>query len=199
MKQSTLGSYIRFLRIQNELTQARLADMLGVTDKAVSKWERNVSYPDISLFPKLANILGVNVNDLLKECIDPKQPSRLAQIFEMSHDFRTPLHIILGCVKVAETHAENTEMVLRCLKNIRLAGEYLLQTADRVMQVAGQEPSGTLQKPAPAISVELQPCSGRQEEAGRSAEENVHPYGTSDMPQTYDFTGLQSISDAGRG
>ncbi len=70
MKQSTLGSYIRFLRIQNELTQARLADMLGVTDKAVSKWERNVSYPDISLFPKLANILGVNVYDLLKGLSD---------------------------------------------------------------------------------------------------------------------------------
>ena len=57
MKQSTLGSSIRSLRIKKKLTQAQLADILGVTDKAVSKWERDLSYPDIALFPKLADIL----------------------------------------------------------------------------------------------------------------------------------------------
>ena len=69
MKQSTLGTYIRSLRTQNHMTQAQLAEKLNVTDKAVSKWERDLSYPDIALFPKLADILGVNVNDLLYESI----------------------------------------------------------------------------------------------------------------------------------
>ena len=40
VKQSTLGSCIRTLRMQNNLTQLQLAELLGVTDKAVSKWER---------------------------------------------------------------------------------------------------------------------------------------------------------------
>ena len=67
MKQSTLESYIRSLRIQNHMTQFQLAEKLNVIDKAVSKWERDLSYPDIALFPKLFDILGVDVNDLLKE------------------------------------------------------------------------------------------------------------------------------------
>ena len=77
MKQSTLGTYIRSLRTQNHMTQGQLAEKLNVTDKAVSKWERDLSYPDIALFPKLADILGVHVNDLLRECVDEGQPSRL--------------------------------------------------------------------------------------------------------------------------
>ena len=57
MKQSKLGSCIRNLRMQNNLTQLQLAELLGVTDKAVPKWERDLSYPDIALFPKIADIL----------------------------------------------------------------------------------------------------------------------------------------------
>ena len=135
LKQSTLGSYIRFLRTQNHLTQAQLAEQLHVTDKAVSKWERDLSYPDMALFPKLADILGVKVNDLLKECLDEGQPSRLMQILEMSPEVRTPLHIILGCADMAANHYEDKELVLRYLQSIRISGEYLLKTIDSISQV----------------------------------------------------------------
>ena len=135
MKKSTLGSYIRSLRTQNHLTQAQLAEQLHVTDKAVSKWERDLSYPDMALFPKLADILGVNVNDLLKECLDEGQPSRLMQILEMSPEVRTPLHIILGCADMAANHYEDKELVLRYLQSIRISGEYLLKTIDSISQV----------------------------------------------------------------
>ncbi len=67
MKRSSLGTRIRSLRTQNRMTQRQLAEKLHVTDKAVSKWERDLSYPDIALFPKLADLLGVGVNDLLSE------------------------------------------------------------------------------------------------------------------------------------
>ncbi len=138
MKNTTLGAYIRSLRLQNQMTQSQLADKLNVTDKAVSKWERNLSYPGITLFPKLADVLGVSVNDLLNESIEEGQPSRLIQVFEMSHDFRTPLHIILGCAEMAEKHYENKEQVLRHLKSIRVSGEYLLGILDKVMYAAHQ-------------------------------------------------------------
>lgn len=133
MKQTTLGSYIRTLRTQNHMTQAQLADKIGVTDKAVSKWERDLSYPDITLFPKLANILGVTVNDIFTECIDGGKPSGLLQIYEISHDIRTPLHIILGCAEMAKNHSDNKEMLMRYLDSISISGEYLLKAFDNIL------------------------------------------------------------------
>ncbi len=47
------------------MTQAELARIMGVTDKAVSKWERNLSCPDISSIPQLANIFNISVDELL--------------------------------------------------------------------------------------------------------------------------------------
>ncbi len=140
MKQSTLGSLIRALRIQNQMTQAQLGEKLNVTDKAVSKWERDLSYPDIALFPGLADTLGVSVSDLLKECVDEDQPSRLLQIFEMSHDLRTPLHIILGCAELAENHCDDKELLIRYLNSIRISGDYLLKAINRAMLVTGRDP-----------------------------------------------------------
>ena len=142
MKQSTLGSYIRSLRTQNHMTQGQLAEKLNVTDKAVSKWERDLSYPDIALFPKLADILGVDVNDLLNECVDEEHPSRLVQIFEMSQDIRTPLHIILGCADMAANHYEDKDLVLRYLQSIRISGEYLLKSIDSISKVMNRLPDG---------------------------------------------------------
>lgn len=154
MKQSTLGSFIRFLRKQNQMTQAQLADRVGVTDKAVSKWERDISYPDIVMFPKLADVFGVTVNDLLRECTDEGQPSRLLQVYEMSHDIRTPLHIILGCVDMAETYQNDKDMLLRYLESIRVSGEYLLTVLDRVLQ-SGEKKSEEDGKTMPANAGEL--------------------------------------------
>ena len=143
---TTFGSYIRSLRTQNGMTQAQLADRLCVTDKAVSKWERDLSYPDITLFPGLADLLGVTVDDLLRESKNGGQPSRLLQIFEMSHDIRTPLHIILGCANMARLHHEDTALLLRYLESIRISGEYLLQVIDRVMEVTHQEQKDPAEK-----------------------------------------------------
>ena len=59
MKDSSLGSFLQQLRKENQLTQKELASQLHVTDKAVSKWERDLSAPDISLLIPLAQILGL--------------------------------------------------------------------------------------------------------------------------------------------
>ena len=134
MKQSTLGSCIRSLRIQNHMTQIQLADRLCVTDKAVSKWERDLSFPDIALFPKLADVLGVTVNDLLRECVDDCRPSRLLQALDMSRDVRNPLHIILGFVEIAKQNHDDPDMLMRYLEGIRLSGEYLMTLLNRIMQ-----------------------------------------------------------------
>ena len=62
----TLGTLIAELRKQRGMTQLELAGMLGVTDKAVSKWERDLSCPDINTLPALAEALGVTLEELME-------------------------------------------------------------------------------------------------------------------------------------
>mgnify|MGYP002544150736 CR=1 FL=1 len=52
------GALIRRLRLEQKLTQAELAQKLHISHKTVSKWERDLSFPDISSLPKLAEIPG---------------------------------------------------------------------------------------------------------------------------------------------
>lgn len=66
MKKQTLGKTIGLLRREKGMTQLELAEKMGVTDKAVSKWERELSCPDISSIPRLAEILGVSVDELMQ-------------------------------------------------------------------------------------------------------------------------------------
>ena len=60
-----MGALIARLRRERQMTQKDLAAKLGVTDKAVSKWERDLSYPDIALLVPLADALGITVSELL--------------------------------------------------------------------------------------------------------------------------------------
>ncbi|MBP3902255.1 MAG: response regulator [Blautia sp.] len=169
MKKPTFGSHIRYLRKQHNMTQAQLAEQLGVTDKAVSKWERDLSYPDLALFPALANILGVTVDDLLNESTGEDRPSRLLRILGMSHDIRTPLHIILGCINLAELTQEDPELLLHYLESIRISGEYLLGCINHLMYVAGQTPKAEDDKTYPANIQELSEYLNRRADARKSA------------------------------
>ena len=62
---TTLGKRIAALRREKELKQDELAEKLGVSPQAVSKWENDQTCPDISILPLLAKILGVSVDELL--------------------------------------------------------------------------------------------------------------------------------------
>ena len=59
------GRLIQELRKEKELTQMSLANILGVTDRAVSKWERGKSFPDVSMLRPLSETLGISVSELL--------------------------------------------------------------------------------------------------------------------------------------
>lgn len=61
----SIGNTIAKLRKQNDMTQLALAEKLGVSDKAVSKWENGQGYPDITLFPCMAEIFGVSIDYLM--------------------------------------------------------------------------------------------------------------------------------------
>ncbi len=65
MANKTMGEMISSLRKEKGMTQKEVADLLFITDKAVSKWERNITCPDSSIMPKLCEILDVSPEELL--------------------------------------------------------------------------------------------------------------------------------------
>lgn len=80
MDQLKIGEYISKKRKLKKLTQEQLAEKLGVTDRAVSKWENGVCMPDASNIPYLCEILNISVNDLFSGCdVDMKDQVKKAE------------------------------------------------------------------------------------------------------------------------
>ena len=65
MNNQSMGDMISTLRKEKGMTQKDLANRLSITDKAVSKWERNLAFPDTATIPGLAEILGISVEELM--------------------------------------------------------------------------------------------------------------------------------------
>jgi len=78
MAENTIGQFIAALRKANGLTQQDVADRLNVSNKAVSRWERDECAPDLSVIPALAEMFGVTCDELLKgkRITEPTSPER---------------------------------------------------------------------------------------------------------------------------
>ena len=80
MEQQSMGQIITKLRKERGMTQKELAARMHVTDKAVSKWERDLSCPDVGSLPQLAQELGVGVEVLLNT--QPSAPPRAESVVD---------------------------------------------------------------------------------------------------------------------
>ena len=65
MDNEKFGNFIKSLRKEKKLTQKELGEKLNITDKAISKWERGLSFPDITMLNSLANFFEIDVSELL--------------------------------------------------------------------------------------------------------------------------------------
>ena len=65
MNQEKIGKFILELRKEKNMTQQELADKIGVTDRAISKWENGRGMPDLSLMKPLCDVLGITLNELI--------------------------------------------------------------------------------------------------------------------------------------
>ena len=79
MTTKSMGETISSLRKEKGMTQKDLADMLGITDKAVSKWERGVAYPDTATIPAIAEIFEISVEELLSAKAAPAPASKKSE------------------------------------------------------------------------------------------------------------------------
>lgn len=65
MDHEKIGNIIRLLRQEKEMTQKQLADKMNLSDKTISKWERGLGCPDVSVLAELSGLLGVNIEKIL--------------------------------------------------------------------------------------------------------------------------------------
>ena len=65
MEQQKIGKFIHDLRKEKELTQKQLAELVGVSDKTISKWETGRGIPDTAIMNELCQVLGISINELL--------------------------------------------------------------------------------------------------------------------------------------
>ena len=93
MKKKTLGMMIASLRKENGMTQFELAEKMGVTDKAVSKWERDLSCPDVNTIPKLAEVFGISVDELMQIKAESQNESK--------QDVTPMIHMIMKAIALA--------------------------------------------------------------------------------------------------
>ncbi|MBI9048157.1 MAG: helix-turn-helix transcriptional regulator [Anaerolineaceae bacterium] len=87
MDNEKMAQFIAKLRKENKLTQKELAEQLNVTDKAVSKWERGLSCPEISLLSKLSHILGITTSELLNGEKAESTVPEVEAVVEATHQY----------------------------------------------------------------------------------------------------------------
>lgn len=109
MNQEKIGKFIAECRKNKKLTQEKLAEQLGISNRAVSKWERGLNLPDASLMLELAKILNISVNELLsgeiikeKEYMNKAEENliELKEIIEKSNKRCLILEIVLITISV---------------------------------------------------------------------------------------------------
>ena len=106
MNANTLGEFVAALRQEKGLTQKQLADRLGVTDKAVSRWEKGKNYPDIELLEPIAREFEVTVNELISGRrlgsgeILPESDSNIVHIIKINRRQKRIFSMVLALLLV---------------------------------------------------------------------------------------------------
>lgn len=101
--QLDLGNNIRQFRRRDKKTQEALAEVLGVTSQAVSRWESGGSYPDMNLIPPIANFFGVSIDELFGYTNQREQKidELVAQVYDMKRKNNGVDNNIRECIAFA--------------------------------------------------------------------------------------------------
>lgn len=117
MERKTIGAFLSALRKANGMTQQEVADKLNVSNKTVSKWERDEGYPEIMILPAIAELYSVSVDEILRgeritntsheDKKDTKSDERIKYLIEKSKvkfNNCSIISLILGVVALVLTY-----------------------------------------------------------------------------------------------
>ena len=123
MDHTKIGQLIRRLRREQGLTQRQLAEEMGISDKTVSKWERGMGCPDLSLLPELSDIFHVGLDQLLTGELEAREA--------LGGDMKkTAFYICPDCGNVVAAMADAS--VSCCGKRLEAAQPQKAEEADRL-------------------------------------------------------------------
>jgi transcriptional regulator with XRE-family HTH domain len=128
--QLNIGTKIRELRRRDGRTQDNLAEALGVTAQAVSRWESGGSYPDMEVIPSIANYFGVSIDELFGyDNVREKRIDEIVeQLTEMNKENNGINVNIDDCIRIARTALAEfpaNEKILLCLAQILVTAGYV--------------------------------------------------------------------------
>lgn len=110
MEKEKLGAFVCELRKEKQMTQKEMAEKLGITDKAISKWERGLSYPDISMLEPIAELFDVSVMELLQgQRIQKETILTVQEAQKMVDD-----SLILSDSEIHRKHIRSKTVILLC-------------------------------------------------------------------------------------
>ena len=113
MNDYRFGEKVYKLRKNMRYSQTKLAGLLGVSNKAVSKWERQLSCPDVSLLPAMAKVFGVGIDELF--AVASADPTAAIEALPWEDDGRVRIAVFEGkclCLKEVYECPDGEEMVL---------------------------------------------------------------------------------------
>jgi len=127
--QLNLGNNIRELRRRNKITQETVADALGVTSQAVSRWEAGGSYPDMNLIPSIANFFGVTIDELFgyhneRESRINALVSQLQEMKQRNNGADTNLDEAIALARNALVEFPGNERLMVCLASVLYTAGY---------------------------------------------------------------------------
>lgn len=128
--QLDLGNNIRQFRRRDKRTQEALADALGVTSQAVSRWESGGSYPDMNLIPSIANYFGVTIDELFGYTNERTKriDELVSQIYDMKRKNNGVDNNITECIAVARNalvEFPGNEKLMLCLASVLYTAGYV--------------------------------------------------------------------------
>ena len=111
MAGNSMGEMIATLRREKGMTQKELADMLNITDKAVSKWERNLTYPDTQTIPKLAEIFDISIEDLLMAKLPPADgQKKSSSLIDLTKSIHYAIYLVMMGIVLALSAVTNISL-----------------------------------------------------------------------------------------
>lgn len=185
MDQIKIGRYIAEKRRKLNLTQAQLAEQLGMSDKSVSKWERGVCLPDVSVYKPLCEALGISLNEFLAGEDIP------AEVFAAKSEN--------NIIQIVKEHKVNKQKLKRIIA-LLTAAVVLISSVMLYMLIKDGKFMLNYIMPLPGDSLEIQIAEMMTDKDAYLYEFNVEEkYNNIEMKlHTYEhgkFTGTRSVAD----